>query len=85
MFILFAAILPQFVNRSAGHVTVQMLTLSLVSFVIAVVSDSVWAVAASAVRSWFANSPRRLGLIGGLGGLAMIGVGVTVLGTGRKD
>jgi threonine/homoserine/homoserine lactone efflux protein len=83
--ILFGAILPQFVDRSAGHVSEQMLVLSVVSFVIAVVSDSIWAVTASAVRSWFANSPQRLGLVGGIGGLAMIGVGVTVLGTGRKD
>ena len=40
--------------------------------------------AASAVRSWFARSPRRFELVGGAGGLAMIGVGVTVAVTGRK-
>jgi threonine/homoserine/homoserine lactone efflux protein len=85
VFILFCAILPQFVDRSAGHVSGQMLILSLVSFVIAVLSDSIWAVGASAARSWFANSPKRLGMVGGIGGLAMIGVGVTVLGAGRKD
>lgn len=85
VFILFGAILPQFVDRSAGHVSGQMLILSLVSFVIAVASDSIWAVGASAARSWFANSPKRLGMVGGIGGLAMIGVGVTVLGAGRRD
>jgi threonine/homoserine/homoserine lactone efflux protein len=85
VFILFGAILPQFVDRSAGHVSRQMLILAFVSFVIAVVSDSIWAVGASAVRTWFANSPARLGMIGGIGGLAMIGVGVSVFATGRKD
>jgi threonine/homoserine/homoserine lactone efflux protein len=56
-----------------------------VSFAIALASDSAWGLAASAVRSWFARSPRRLALVGGAGGLAMIGLGVTVAVTGRKD
>ena len=48
-------------------------------------SDCAWGFAASAVRNWFASSPRRFELVGGAGGLAMIGVGVTVALTGRKD
>jgi threonine/homoserine/homoserine lactone efflux protein len=77
-YILFGAILPQFVDRAAGHVPAQMLVLALVSVAIGAVSDSCWACAASAVRAWFARSPRRFELVGGAGGLAMIGVGVTV-------
>lgn len=84
-FILFGAILPQFVNRGAGHVPAQMLLLALVSVSIGVVSDSAWGLAASGVRAWFARSPRRFALVGGAGGLAMIGVGVTVALTGRRD
>jgi threonine/homoserine/homoserine lactone efflux protein len=84
-FILFGAILPQFVNRGAGHVPAQMLLLALVSVSIGVVSDSTWGLAASGVRAWFARSPRRFALVGGAGGLAMIGLGVTVALTGRKD
>jgi threonine/homoserine/homoserine lactone efflux protein len=76
--ILFAAILPQFVSRRAGHVPVQMLLLSLVSFLIALVSDSAWSLAAGTVRAWFGRSPRRLELIGGTGGLAMIGLGLWI-------
>jgi threonine/homoserine/homoserine lactone efflux protein len=83
--ILFAAVLPQFVDRSAGHVPVQMLVLSAVSIAIGLASDSCWGLAASTVRSWFARSPRRLGLVGGAGGLAMIGLGITLALTGRKD
>jgi threonine/homoserine/homoserine lactone efflux protein len=83
--ILFGAILPQFVNQSAGHVPAQMLLLALVSVSIGAVTDSAWGLAASGVRAWFAKSPRRFALVGGAGGLAMIGVGVTVALTGRKD
>lgn len=82
--ILFGAVLPQFVDRAAGHVQIQMLILGLVSIAIGLVSDSVWGVTASAVRAWFAKSPRRFELVGAAGGLAMIGVGLTVATTGRK-
>lgn len=84
-YILFGAILPQFVNRQAGHVPGQMLVLALVSVSIGAVSDCSWGAAASAVRAWFARSPRRLEMVGGAGGLAMIGVGVTVGLTGRHS
>ena len=84
-FILFGAILPQFVNRAAGHVPEQMLLLALVSVAIGVISDCCWGVAASTVRAWFASSPRRFELVGGAGGLAMIGLGLTVAITGRKS
>ena len=83
--IIFGAVLPQFVHRSAGHVPEQMLLLSLVSFGIALISDSLWATAASTVRSWFAVNPRRLAAVGGAGGLAMIGVGFSVAVTGRRS
>jgi len=81
-FILFGAILPQFVNRGAGNVPLQMLLLALISVCLGAASDIAWGLAASAVRSWFARSPRRYALVGGAGGLAMIGVGVTVALTG---
>jgi threonine/homoserine/homoserine lactone efflux protein len=82
--ILFGAVLPQFVDRAGGHVQIQMLVLALVSIAIGLCSDSLWAVTASAVRNWFARSPRRLELVGGAGGLAMIGVGLTIAVTGRR-
>jgi threonine/homoserine/homoserine lactone efflux protein len=84
-YILFGAILPQFVNRAAGNVPEQMLILALVSVLIGAVSDCSWGFAASAVRTWFARSPRRVEMVGGAGGLAMIGVGVTVALTGRHS
>jgi threonine/homoserine/homoserine lactone efflux protein len=83
-YILFGAVLPQFVNRAAGDVPGQMLLLALVSVLLGGISDCGYGYAASAVRNWFARSPRRFELVGGAGGLAMIGVGVTVAATGRK-
>jgi threonine/homoserine/homoserine lactone efflux protein len=83
--VLFGAVLPQFVSRAAGNVPGQMLVLSLVSIGIGLVSDSTWAVAASRLRAWFARSPRRFALVGGAGGVAMIGVGVSVALTGRSS
>jgi threonine/homoserine/homoserine lactone efflux protein len=83
-FILFGAILPQFVNRGAGHVPAQMLLLALISVGLGLASDSTWGLAASGVRAWFARSPRRYEFVGGAGGLAMIGVGVTVALTGQS-
>ena len=81
-FILFGAILPQFVDRGTGNVPAQMLLLALISVSIGLVSDVAWGLAASTVRAWFARSPRRYALVGGAGGLAMVGVGVTIALTG---
>ncbi len=83
--VFFAAVLPQFVDREQGHVVAQMLLLGLVFNVIAVASDSVWGLVAATARDWFARSPRRLSLVGGVGGLTMVGLGITVAATGRKD
>lgn len=83
--VFFAAVLPQFVDRGQGHVVLQMLLLGLVFNAIAVVFDSIWGLVAATARGWFAHSPRRLSMVGGAGGLTMIGLGVTVAATGRKD
>ena len=80
-----AAILPQFVDRAAGDVPVQILLLGAVFAAIAVASDTIWATAAGGVRLWFGRSPRRLELIGGAGGLAIIAVGAGLVVSGRKD
>ncbi len=79
-----AAILPQFVSRHAGSVPVQILLLGLVFAAIAVTSDTLWALAAGALRGWFARSPRRLELVGAAGGLGIAAVGLGFLVSGRK-
>jgi threonine/homoserine/homoserine lactone efflux protein len=85
--VFFIVALPEFTSRAPGHLPVQaqMLVLGALFPVIALVLDSVWATMAGTARQWFASSPRRLALIGGTGGLVMIGLGVSVAVTGRKD
>lgn len=83
--VFFAAMLPQFVDRQAGHVPAQIIALGAIFGGIAIVSDSTWALAAGTVRTWLANSPRRLELLGGASGLAMIAIGARLALTGRND
>jgi threonine/homoserine/homoserine lactone efflux protein len=85
MIIFFTVVMPQFADRSAGHVWAQLLVLGAFVPVIAVACDSVWALAAGTARTWLASSPRRLATIGGAGGVAIVGLGVTVAVTGRKN
>jgi threonine/homoserine/homoserine lactone efflux protein len=80
-----AAILPQFVSKTGGHVPVQILVLGAVFAAIAIVSDTVWAIAAGGFRAWFSGSPRRLELVGGAGGLAIVAVGAGLLVSRRKQ
>jgi threonine/homoserine/homoserine lactone efflux protein len=83
--VFFAAVLPQFVDPAVGDPTVQMLVLGLLFALIASTLDSAWGLAAGAVRSWFATSPARLRLVGGAGGLMIVGMGVGLAFTGRKE
>ena len=84
-YVIFAAVLPQFVDRDRGHGTTQMLLLGMIAFVIGLVSDSVWALLASQLRRWFRASPGRGRALGTVGGVSMIGLGVAVAVTGRSD
>jgi threonine/homoserine/homoserine lactone efflux protein len=81
----FLIVLPQFTRPAAGHLTLQLLVLGCVFPVVALVIDAAWALAAGALSQWLSRSPRRLAAIGGVGGLVMIGLGVSVAATGRKD
>jgi threonine/homoserine/homoserine lactone efflux protein len=83
--VFFAAVLPQFVDPAAGRVPLQMLLLGLGFVVLAMILDSGWGLAAGRARDWFARSPGRLRAVGGTGGLLMIGLGVGLAVTGRKD
>ncbi|HET6835131.1 MAG TPA: LysE family translocator [Acidimicrobiales bacterium] len=83
--VFYTAILPQFVDPAGAPVALQMLALGAIAVGIAVVSDSAWGMVAGTARSWLARSPRRLEALGGVGGLTMIGLGVRLAATGRKD
>jgi len=75
----FVAFLPQFVDTGAGHVGIQMALLGAVFGVMAVCSDSVWALLAARAREWFARKPTRLDALGATGGVMMVGLGATLL------
>jgi threonine/homoserine/homoserine lactone efflux protein len=83
--IFLAAVLPQFVVPGNGGVPLQMMVFGLIFCLIALLCDSVWGLAAATARGWLTGSPGRLAAIGGTGGLMMIGLGVSVAATGRKD
>jgi threonine/homoserine/homoserine lactone efflux protein len=76
--VFFVAVLPQFVDYGAGAISLQLGTLGVLFLLIALVSDSAWALAAGTARHWFANSPRRIAALGTTGGVMMIGLGGTL-------
>jgi threonine/homoserine/homoserine lactone efflux protein len=82
--VFFAAVLPQYVRADAAPAALQMAVLGLVFAAVALASDSVWGLAAGTARSWFARSPRRLGRLGGAGGLAIAALGLR-LAISRRD
>lgn len=71
----FTAVLPQFAAPAAGSVWLQLFLLGLLFQALALVCDSVWALAAGSAREWFATSPRRRAALATTGGVAMIGLG----------
>jgi threonine/homoserine/homoserine lactone efflux protein len=83
--IFFAAVLPQFTDRAAGHVQLQLLLLGAIFIAIALLSDGVWALVAGTARAWLVRSPHRLSLLRRTGGLVMIGLGIRLALSGRSD
>jgi threonine/homoserine/homoserine lactone efflux protein len=83
--IIFTAVMPEFIDRGAGHVTLQLGTLGLICVVIAWLSDSSWALASGTAREWLGRSPRRLERLSAGGGITMIALGVGLVLTGRRD
>jgi hypothetical protein len=59
--VFFAAALPEFTDRAAGHppLQAQMLIIGALFPAVALVLDSAWAAAAGTARQWLARSPRR--------------------------
>ena len=83
--VFFVAVLPQFVDYAAGSIPLQLALLGVIFLLIALVSDSIWALAAGTARHWFARSPKRISTLGAAGGVMMIGLGGTLALTGSKS
>lgn len=83
--VFFVAILPQFVDYASGGIPFQLALLGGIFLLIALVSDSVWALAAGWARQWFTRSPRRIPKMEATGGALMIGLGGTLALAGTKS
>ncbi|VXB45477.1 Threonine/homoserine/homoserine lactone efflux protein [Arthrobacter sp. 9V] len=77
-FVLFTAVVPQFINPAAGDTTLQILLLGLIPLFIGLVTDTTWALLASRARIWLARSPRRMTTVARGGGVSILGVGVSL-------
>jgi threonine/homoserine/homoserine lactone efflux protein len=84
-FMIFAALLPQFVAREQGSVPAQLFVLGALAVGVGLVSDAIWATTAGVLRDWFNASARRGRALGTTGGVSMIGLGVGIAFTGRPE
>ena len=82
--LIFTAVLPAFIDRSRGHYTLQLLSLGLLCAVVALFSDSTWAIASGTARNWLGRSPQRLERLSAAGGVCLIALGAGLALTGRK-
>jgi threonine/homoserine/homoserine lactone efflux protein len=83
--LIFTAVLPQFIDRSQGHDTLQLATLGAICVVIALLSDGAWALASGTARQWLGRSSRRLETMSGVGGAMLVALGVGLAVTGRRS
>lgn len=82
-FVFFAAIFPQFVDRSR-NVASQMIVLGFIFALIAFISDSTWGILAGTARVWLASSPSRLVILRSIGSSVMVALGVYIVLTVRR-
>ncbi|MET4591089.1 LysE family translocator [Arthrobacter sp. 754] len=83
--VFFVAVLPQFVDYRSGSIPLQLASLGAVFLLIALASDSIWALAAGTARHWFARSPKRISTLSAAGGVMMIGLGGTLALAGSRS
>ena len=77
--VFFTAFLPQFVNADAGHAPWQLMLLGTAFALLAIASDSVWALVAGKARAWFGAQPHRLDHLSAAGGGMMVALGVAMV------
>jgi threonine/homoserine/homoserine lactone efflux protein len=73
----FLAFLPQFVDPEAGSVPLEIFALGMVFTVIALVSDSTWALLAGTLGGWLKRSRWYLGVKRWVTGLVFVGLGAS--------
>ena len=77
----FLAFLPQFVDPGQGSATLQILALGLIFVVIALCSDSLWALAAGTLGDWLRRSRWYLGVKRWVTGAVFVGLGLSTVKT----
>jgi threonine/homoserine/homoserine lactone efflux protein len=75
----FVAFLPQFVEPGQGMATLQILVLGLLFTLIALCSDSAWALAAGTLGEWLRRSRWYLGLKRWVTGTVFVGLGLSTV------
>ncbi|MFE4196980.1 LysE family translocator [Paenarthrobacter sp. NPDC056912] len=83
-FVLFTALIPQFINPAVGDTSSQILLLGVIPLLIGLLTDSVWAMVAGRAQRWLAKTPGRMTAVGRAGGLSMIGVGLSAAVAGNS-
>jgi threonine/homoserine/homoserine lactone efflux protein len=73
----FLAFLPQFVDPNQGAATLQILVLGLIFTVIALSSDSLWAIAAGTLGGWLRRSRWYLGVKRWVTGTVLVVLGAS--------
>ena len=76
---------PEPVTGGTADEKLRLLRNVLIFQTLALVCDSVWALAAGTARAWFARSPRRISTLSGAGGVMMIGLGGVLAVSGSKS
>ena len=82
--IFFFAFLPQFVHPARGSVTVQFLVLGILFNVLALTSDSLWALAAGSASGWLKRNQTVLRNQKYISGTVYIGLGLATAAGGSR-
>lgn len=77
--VFFAAVLPQFVDRTQSNISAQLLFLGLIFWIIAFLSDSIWGITAGAARTWLSDKPDRISNLTAMGGVVIMILGAGIL------
>ena len=74
-----AAVTPQFIDREAGKVVLQLILLGAIFAVLAFICDGTWGILAGTARNWLATNVRRIIFLRSTGGVVMMILGLLVL------
>jgi threonine/homoserine/homoserine lactone efflux protein len=80
----FYAFLPQFLDPARGSVALQAVVLGVLFVLIALVSDSIWALASGSAAGWLKQRPLAVTLERWLTGTVLVGLGAAAALTGSR-